>query len=571
MSTTSDHAETLTSQSLVDAEKVERLPTDLVTAGEGDYPKGLKLALISLALCLSVFLFALDNTIIATAIPHITDQFQSLDDVGWYGSACVFSTASTQLLFGKFQSKPNPLLFVPACPNLTKFYTFLPVKWVFVTAITIFEIGSAVCGTAPSSDALIVGRAIAGLGSAGIFTGALLIVVHAVPLGKLPIYTGLIGSMYGIASVAGPLMGGAFTDKLSWRWCFYINLPIGAVTLVVIIFLFKMPHSDVKNTPASFMGRVKSFDPLGTLFLIPATVSLLLALQWGGSKYAWGSGRIIALLVVFGVLIFIFIAIQFWKQDEATIPPRILKQRSIWSGAFYSFCLSAVFFILSFYYTYSIWFQAIHGVSAVHSGIDNLPLILSLVVGSLLAGGLITRIGYYTPFMIAGSVVAAVGTGLISTFTTTSNHTRWIPFQVICGLGVGIGQQQPLLAAQTVLDQRDVPTGTSIMMFGTTIGGAIFISIGQNVFTNKLLAGLGAHVPDIDPAIVLSTGATSLKSAIPANFVPGVLLAYNEVRIVASDSAHPRLPPGPRRDILRRHRNVVPLACRRARHRVAQH
>ncbi|KAJ7197976.1 major facilitator superfamily domain-containing protein [Mycena pura] len=503
MSTT----ETLTSQSLVDAEKVEQPPTDLVTAEEGDYPKGLKLVLISLALCLSVFLFALDNTIIATAIPHITDQFHSLDDVGWYGSAYLLSTASTQLLFGKI-------------------YTFLPVKWVFVTAIIIFEIGSALCGAAPSSNALIVGRAIAGLGSAGIFTGALLIVVHAVPLGKRPIYTGMIGGMYGIASVAGPLMGGAFTDKLSWRWCFYINLPIGAVTLVVIIFLFKMPHRDVENRPASFMERVKLFDPLGTLFLIPAIVSLLLALQWGGSKYPWSSGRIIALLVVFGILIFIFIAIQFWKQDEATVPPRILKQRSIWSGAFYSFCLSAVFFILSFYLP--IWFQAIHGVSAVHSGIDNLPLILSLVVGSLLAGGLITRIGYYAPFMIAGSVVAAVGTGLVSTFTTTSNHRRWIPFQVICGFGIGIGQQQSLLAAQTVLNQRDVPTGTSIIMFGTTIGGAIFISIGQNVFTNKLLAGLVARVPGIDPAIVLSTGATSLKSAIPANFVPGVLLAYND-------------------------------------------
>ncbi|KAJ7197954.1 major facilitator superfamily domain-containing protein [Mycena pura] len=503
--------QTLTSQSLVDAEKVERLPTDLVTAGEGDYPKGLKLALITLALCLSVFLFALDNTIIATAIPHITDQFQSLDDVGWYGSACVFTTASTQLLFGKF-------------------YTVFPVKWVFVTAITIFEIGSALCGAAPSSSALIVGRAIAGLGSAGIFTGAVLIVVHTVPLVKRPIYTGMIGSMYGIASVAGPLMGGAFTDKLSWRWCVSTTSPLPHFESVP-------QRGDVKNTPASFMERVKLFDPLGTLFLIPATVSLLLALQWGGSKYAWGSGRIIALLVVFGILILIFIAIQFWKQDGpgATIPPRIIKQRSIWSGVFYSFCLSSVFFILSFYapalssnYTHSIWFQAIHGVSAVHSGIDNLPLILSLVVGSILAGGLITRIGYYAPFMIAGSVIAAVGTGLVSTVTTTSNHMRWIPFQVICGLGIGIGQQQPVLAAQTVLDPRDIPTGTSIIMFGTTVGGAIFISIGQSVFTNKLLAGLVARVPEIDPAIVLSAGVTSIKSAVPANFVPGVLLAYND-------------------------------------------
>ncbi|KAJ6613996.1 major facilitator superfamily domain-containing protein, partial [Mycena sp. CBHHK59/15] len=260
--------------------------------------------------------------------------------------------------------------------------------------------------------ALIIGRAIAGLGCAGIFSGAMVIVAHTVPLQKRPIYSGMIGGI-----VAGPLMGGDFTDKISWRWCFYINLPIGTITLAIIIFLFKMPASGrVKPSSATFMERLSLFDPWGTSVFVPAIASLLLALQWGGSKYPWKDGRIIALFVVFGFLISVFISVQFWKPDRATITPRILKQHSICSSAAYSFCIGSTFFILYF----PIWFQAISGVSAVHSGIDNLPMILSLVVASIFAGGLITQIGYYAPFMMASSIVTAVCTGLVSTLKTNS-------------------------------------------------------------------------------------------------------------------------------------------------------
>jgi MFS family permease len=142
---------------------------------------------------------ALDNTIVATAIPKITDHFQSLDDVGWYGSAYLLTTAGFQLLFGKF-------------------YTFFSIKWVYITAISFFELGSLICGVAPTSNALIVGRAIAGIGAAGIFSGALIIIAYAVPLHQRPMFTGVIGAMYGLASVAGPLLGGVFTDKVTWRW-----------------------------------------------------------------------------------------------------------------------------------------------------------------------------------------------------------------------------------------------------------------------------------------------------------------------------------------------------------------
>ncbi|KAI9878040.1 MAG: hypothetical protein M1830_002091 [Pleopsidium flavum] len=478
----------------------------IVTSEEGmEYPTGAKLALVSTALCVSVFLVALDNTIIATAIPKITNEFNSLNDIGWYGSAYLLTTAAFQLLFGKF-------------------YSLFSIKLVFLFAIGVFELGSLICGVAPSSAALIVGRAIAGFGSAGIFSGALIIIAYSVPLAKRPIFTGLMGAMYGVASVAGPLLGGIFTDKVTWRWCFYINLPIGGVAVAVITLFFKSPQrSEVASL--GWKERVKQFDILGTLFFIPAVVCLLLALQWGGSTYPWSDGRIITLFVVFGICFLIFIGIQFWKPEIATVNPRLLAKRSVWAAGWFAFFVGSAFFLLLYYLP--IWFQAVKGVSAFRSGIMNIPLVLSVVVASIVSGGLVTTFGYYTPFMIGSSIFMSIGAGLLTTFKPDTGHQMWIGYQVICGFGIGLGMQQPLIAVQTVLDISEVPTATALLIFLQTFGGAVFVSIGQNVFTNKLVSGIETLVPGLNPAIVVRTGATSIQSSIAPEYLPGVTLAYN--------------------------------------------
>ncbi|KAF3916666.1 hypothetical protein ABW20_dc0105089 [Dactylellina cionopaga] len=473
-----------------------------------EYPTAWKLGIISIALCLSVFCMALDNTIIATAIPKITDHFKSLDDVGWYGSAYMLTTCAFQLLFGKF-------------------YTFYSVKWVYLIALFIFELGSIVCAAAPNSTALIIGRAIAGIGSAGIFAGALLIVAQTVPLEKRPTYTGMIGSMYGLASVAGPLLGGVFTDseKLTWRWCFWINLPFGAVTCLFIIFFYTDIRQSKGTANMTLRERLDQFDLHGTAIFMPAIICLLLALQWGGSKYPWGNGRIIALLVIAVLLLSCFVAIQIWKGDKATVPPRILMQRSVGSGAWFAAMLGSAFFVMVYFVP--IWFQAIKSVSATKSGIMNLPMILTLVIMSIVAGGSVTAMGYYNPFVIGSAILGTIGAGLMSTWEVDTAHPAWIGYQALFGLGIGMGMQQPLIAVQNVLKHRDIATGTAVIIFSQTLGGALSISIAQNVFNNQLIKNLGREVPNLDPSIVLATGATSLKANLPAEFLPGVLRAYN--------------------------------------------
>lgn len=301
-------------------------------------------------------------------------------------------------------------------------------------------------------------------------------------------------------------------------------MPIGAVTIVVIAFFFDSP--DQKLAPSEgWKARINQLDPLGTAVFLPGIVCLLLALQWGGSTYAWGNARIIVLFVLFGLLISAFVAIQIWKGDQATVPPRIIKQRSIYGASIFAISLGASFFI--FVYYLPIWFQAIKGVSATKSGIMNLPMILGVVIMSLVAGGLITYAGHYVPAFYFSTILSAVGAGLLTTFTVDTGHAKWIVYQVIFGFGVGAGLQNTLLVAQTVLPLRDVPTGIAVIAFTQTLGGALFISVAQNVFSNRLIAGLKETVPDLNVGIVLSTGATSLKDAIPPAYLEGVQVAYN--------------------------------------------
>ncbi|KAF0330053.1 major facilitator superfamily transporter [Colletotrichum asianum] len=487
----------------------QQVPDSPPADPSADGPTGLKLLAITLGLCLTLFLVGLDNIIISTAIPRITDEFHSINDIGWYGSAYLLTTCTFQLTFGKL-------------------YTLFSIKTIYLVSIFIFEVGSAICGAAPQSAVLIVGRAIAGVGCSGILAGTFTIIAVIVPLPKRPAYTGLVGGVYAIASVVGPLLGGAFTDKVTWRWCFYINLPIGAVSLAIMIFVFKSPPRPDSDKDLTLVEKFLQVDPLGTVALMPAVICLLLALQWGGTVYPWSDARVIVLFVLFGVLSIVFVFIQIRNGANATLPITVISQRSVAAACWFSVCTAGADFTLRQYIP--IWFQAIKGVSAVDSGLMNLALILATALASIVSGIGITKIGYYNPFMIAATLFMSVGAGLLTTWKPDVPSRDWIGYQVLYGLGSGQSMQTPLMVVQTVLPMAEIPLGTALVMFLQTFGGAIFISVAQNVFTNELRNGLAKDFPNLNATAIVDGGATSIRlpGVLPDGMLEPVLRLYSK-------------------------------------------
>lgn len=265
----------------------------------------------------------------ATAIPYITDEFHSLKDVGWYGSIYLMAFCVSQLLFGKLSARYS-------------------IRWVYTAAMLVFLIGSAICGAAPNSPALIVGRAIAGFGSSGLLITAYSLVPTLAPPSKRALSLSLISMARSVAATAGPLVGGALTQAASWRWAFYINLPIGAVIYAAFVVSVNPPKR-ADETFGSFSEFVRTLDPIGLVALIPSVVCLLLALQWGGVTYPWWEGRIIALLVLAGACGISFVVIEFWQGEKAMLPSRIFTQRTVSYASLYGFCTSGAIYVLTFY------------------------------------------------------------------------------------------------------------------------------------------------------------------------------------------------------------------------------
>ncbi|OHF01150.1 major facilitator superfamily transporter [Colletotrichum orchidophilum] len=486
--------------------------------GEGEqWVQGWPLTFLAIGLCLVVFLISADRTILTTAIPHITTEFQSTADIGWYGSAHLLTTCAFQPVFGRV-------------------FMLFSVKWSYVLATSMFLVGSLVCGLAPDSITLIVGRAVAGFGSAGILTGSFVVVATAVPLRVRPMYTAIVGLMFGLGATVGPLLGGVFTDLVTWRWCFYMNLPIGGFALIVFLFFFHpQRHPRGKQT---FFDRILDLDMVGNVLLLGACIMLFLALEYTAQGEAWSTARIIGLISGAGVTAVIFAAWQWWKQDGALIPPAIITQRTVAASCVAAFATYGALLIHAYFLP--IWFQAIRGESAISSGVDMIPYVAAIALFSLLAGVFVSVVGYFAAPAIIGGVIATAGCGLLRLLSPDTPTAHWVGFEILVAAGFGMAIQQGFTAVQAVLPPDEVPIGTAAVVASQSLGGAIFISVGNALFQNHLLQASAENaVPAVDIRVVLGAGVAAFRTAVPAGALPMMLTLYNEALRVAFTAAIP--------------------------------
>ena len=486
-----------------DNDKGQEKPV-LDDAKPDEHPTGLRLVFVVLALVLSIFLVSLDLTIVATAIPKITDEFHGLGDVSWYGAAFFMTIGGFQSAWGKA-------------------YKYFPLKITFLISIFIFELGSLICGVAPSSVALIVGRAIAGLGAGGIGSGTYTIIAFSAGPKRRPMFTGIIGTSYGIAAVVGPLVGGVLANNVSWRWCFYINLPIGAISGFIILLFFKTP-SAAKPKSATFREKLLQMDPVGAILVMGAVISYILALHYGGLTYAWNSSQVVGLLVSFVVLSAVFAAWEWYQEDRAMVPFRLAGDRVYLVSSVFAFFFSGAYFLIIYYLP--IYFQVIDNVSPTMSGVRNLPLILAVTISMLVSGAYISIYGIAAPISVIGTALGLVCTGLLYTLDIGTAEGKWIGYQIIGGVGWGIASQIPIITVQATAPAADLAEVTAILLFFQTVGGAFMVSAAQAALVNVLVKVLPHSAPGVDPATVVLTGATELRKVFSADQVAGILVAY---------------------------------------------
>ncbi|KAI0017449.1 MFS general substrate transporter [Xylariomycetidae sp. FL0641] len=469
---------------------------------------------ILLALQAAIFLYALDMTILATAVPRITSAFGSLAHVPWYGSAFFLTTAPLQSAYGKVY------------PNFGH-------QWTFLASIAVFELGNVVSGAASSSPMLIAGRAVSGVGGGGITTGAFTIIASVAPPRRIPLCMGALGVTFGVASAVGPMLGGVLTENLSWRWCFFVNLPVGAVAALAMAFLYRAPPpppppsaDPLPQPPKTLASKILEIDPVGIVLVVVGSACFLLAMQLASESTVWMQAGVVAGLTVFALCFAAFAAWERWLGDRAMVQGRLLGNALVTGNALLNFLVSAAYYPLL--YVLPIYFQAVQGESAAASGIWNFPFILGVSAFVTVANTSMPRVPWHV-WAVVGPAVMTAGVACLWTLDLDTSLPKIIGFQLLAGTGIGLVLQVPLTANQSLVAPPDVPTVIGMTLFFETLGSVIFTAVAQASFVYKLVSRV-SHSEElanegITADLVLEAGASGVRTAFP-DHVAELLEAY---------------------------------------------
>ncbi|KAF9947264.1 hypothetical protein BGZ72_010742 [Mortierella alpina] len=441
-------------------------------------PPTRQFVLIIIALSFCVFLASLDQIIVSTSIPAITKEYNSLGDISWLGTAYMMTSTAFQPLYGKVSD-------------------IFGRKLTMIFANVMFLAGSAVSGWANSMTMLIVGRGVAGVGAGGLMAMVFIILSDMLDMRERGKYLGFIGAVFSLSSVIGPLLGGAFTDHATWRWSFWINLPVGAVSILFIWLNLNLP------TPAGTLrDKVKRIDFYGSILLLAAVILFLLPLSWGGSKYAWNSGIIIGLLCAGFVVAAVFIWVEWKLPAEPIVPIHLYKIRNLWSTYGSLFFGGMAFFGILFYLP--VYFQVVKQESATIGGLETVPFALGIVITAFGSGIWVLKRGTFAFIPALGNAFFVVGAALCVLFERDTPRVATVIILLICGLGIGCSMQVCTLAVQAACKPKYMATVTAMVSFVRALGQVFGIAIVGSVFNNKLESSLHEHFP-LDPTILKAT------------------------------------------------------------------
>ncbi|KAH8429264.1 MDR family MFS transporter [Aspergillus melleus] len=469
-----------------------------------EYATPFRLVIIMFTLSLSTLIAALDLGIVATAIPRITSDFHALGHIGWYSGACFLLVGTTSAPWGKM-------------------YKYFSAQYTYMAALSLYLVGSIVAAAAPNSIALIVGRAIQGWGCAGTLGGSVLIINFTAAPKARPMLIGLWMGVFMIATTIGPLMGGVFTTEITWRWCFWINLPVGGPAIVLQFLFLRMPKH-IKPTPATWKEILLHLDLPGWTLLLTSIVCFLLAMEWGGLGKPWSDGSVIATLVVWVILTSAFFVIEWFQGKYAIMPLRMLKPRITWSNLLYAWIANLANFQILFYLP--IYFQSIHGMSAIQSGVYSLPFMAFYTFGAVLSGILVGKTRLLQPLQLASGLIAILGAALIFCIEVNTPKSWYIGAQIPFGFGIGLGNQVPVTALQGFATPETVAATMGVAFMCQSISGAYFVSAGNSLFNNYLLKQLAITAPQLDPQKILYTGVSELQNTFRGSELALVRQAY---------------------------------------------